>query len=169
MLFFGALATAAALAGGGGAIAACSSSSEDTATSMPAGGRDAALDAVIADGETRDLDAAPEVTAAECLAKCKTLHPSAVSKYDAIDTCWTQSCKGPCIDSSGMFDAGADAGEGGSGNANDGGTNLCGTPVASAVDRACDDCTEALCCPAWKGCYDDADCLDYNRCVNACP
>lgn len=151
------------------AVSACSSSEDEDTPSADASADAVFTDAVVADGETRDPDSAAPETAAECFARCQAAHPGAVARYDAIDVCWDKSCKGPCLDLTGEFDAGGAPGDGGPRGENDGGTNLCGTIVSSAVDRACDDCTETFCCPSWKGCYDDADCLDYNRCVNTCP
>ena len=167
-----ALSAAAALlfAGGAGfAISACSSSSTDAGATTEAGA-DATTDARIkVDSATPEEDAAVPETSEQCLARCGKEYPASVAKYDAVDSCWAASCNDSCVAQNGMFDAG-DAGDAGDGGVvNDGGTDLCGTMVSSGVDRACDDCTTQFCCPSWKGCYDDQDCLDYNTCVNDCP
>lgn len=154
--------------GAGVTISACSSSTESTTTTTADdGGADAPRDRSLGDTAPEPTDSATKETTEQCVARCGKMHPTAVAKYDAVDTCWAASCKGPCVDGDGMYDAGPNAPEGGTGN--DGGTNLCGTMISSGVDRACDDCTEAACCPAWKGCYDNDDCLDYNTCVGECP
>ena len=168
-----ALSAAAALlvaAGAGFAISACSSSTDGGTTAAEAGA-DATADARIkVDAAPTDEDAAVPETSEQCLARCGKEHPASVAKYNAVDTCWAASCNASCVVQNGMFDAGDDGGDAGdAGLVNDGGTNLCGTEVSSGVDRACDDCTTAFCCPSWKGCYDDADCLEYNGCVNDCP
>jgi hypothetical protein len=155
--------------GAGFAISACSSSSTDASAPATEAGADATPDARIkVDSSTPDEDAAVPETSEQCLARCGKEHPSSVAKYDAVDTCWAASCNASCVAQNGMFDGGVEGGADGGGD-NDGGTNLCGTEVSSGVDKACDDCTEQFCCPSWKGCYDDADCLDYNSCVNDCP
>lgn len=168
-----ALSVAAALllaCGAGFGISACSSSSTDAGTPVAEAGVDATTDARIkVDATTPDEDAAVPETSEQCLARCGKEHPAAVAKYDAVDTCWAASCNASCVVQNGMFDAGDVDGGFDAGGVNDGGTNLCGTEVSSGVDQACDDCTTAFCCPSWKGCYDDADCLDYNGCVNDCP
>ena len=145
----GPFASLAVLACGGGlSIAACSSSAEPLprSTSPDSG-----------------ADAAAKVEA--CFAKCEKDHPSSLSRYDAIDECWEKSCKGPCIDQSGSFDAG-EAGTGA--KVNDGGAPLCATDTPSFTDKACDDCIEARCCPSWKGCYEDTDCRAFDNCIIDC-
>lgn len=157
-----------ALAGVGAAVtvSACSSSSDATGDGDD-GGTDAPRDRSVGDTAVEPVDSATPETTDQCFARCAKEHPAAVAKYDAIDTCWAASCQGPCVDEDGTYDAGPDAAEGGTGN--DGGTSLCGTEISSGIDRACDDCTEAACCPSWKACYDNDDCLDYNDCVGNCP
>jgi hypothetical protein len=158
--------------GAGVGISACSSST-DAGTPAAEGGADSGVDSsrIKVDAAPPPVeDAAVAETPEQCLARCDKTFPTSVPKYDAIDTCWAANCKPSCVDQNGMFDAGdVDGGFDGGGAVNDGGTNLCGTEVVSGVDRACDDCTTAYCCPAWQGCYADKDCLDYNTCVNDCP
>ena len=163
------VAVALLLAGGAGfAISACSSTTEAGGTAAAEAGADAAPDARMkVDSSTGDDDAAVPETNAQCLARCAKEHPASVTKYNAVDTCWGASCKPSCVDQTGEFDGGAEGGT--DGGVNDGGTNLCGTKVSSGVDKACDDCTEQFCCPAWKGCYNDTDCLAYNSCLSDCP
>jgi hypothetical protein len=163
-------AAAVLLAGGAGfAISACSSTT--TAAPDTEAGVDAGNDArTKVDGSKPvDTDSAVPETGPECLKRCATEHPASVAKYDAVDTCWAASCNASCVAQNGMFDAGGIDGGFDAGGVNDGGTDLCGTMVSSGVDMACDDCTTAFCCPAWKGCYNDQDCLAYNTCVNDCP
>jgi hypothetical protein len=170
--FAASAAAALLLAGGAGfAISACSSSSTDAGPAAATeAGTDAGTDArTKVDAATPDTDSAVPETSAQCLARCGTEHPASVAKYNAVDTCWAASCNASCVAQNGMFDAGGIDGGFDAGGVNDGGTDLCGTMVSSGVDMACDDCTTAFCCPAWKGCYDDQDCLAYNTCVNDCP
>jgi hypothetical protein len=169
-----ALSVAAALlfaSSAGFAISACSSSSTGAGDTATEGGTDASTDGRIkVDSSVPvDTDSSVPETSEQCLARCGTEHPGSAPKYDAVDTCWAASCKSSCVDGTGMFDAGGIDGGFDAGGVNDGGTNLCGTEVSSGVDMACDDCTTAFCCPQWKGCYDNQDCLDYNDCVNDCP
>lgn len=146
------------------AISACSSSTTDTGTG-DGGGSDAAPDTrkLVEGGE--DPDSGTKLTPAQCEAKCKTDHPNAAPKEDAIDKCWTDNCTAPCIDQSGGFDAGDD---GGADAAVDAGGMLCGTEVSSGVDETCDKCTEAFCCTSWKGCFNDPDCTAYDTCIGDC-
>jgi hypothetical protein len=139
-----------ALLSGGGAfgIAACSSSTDPPAVPR--------ADARAADSG----DAEAQIEA--CLMKCEKDHPASLPKFDAIDMCWEKSCKGPCIDATGSFDAGATT------KVNDGGGPICGTDTPSFTDKACDDCIEAFCCPSWKGCYEDTDCRAFDECIIDC-
>jgi hypothetical protein len=176
-LFF-AFGSLALLAGASGvAISACSSD-ETSGTAATEGGTDASTDRKGVDSApTPTEDAKPQETSSECIARCGKEHPSSVAKYNSVDTCWAASCQGPCVDQNGMFnpnpgDAGdaGDAGrEAGSGKVHDGGTDLCTSTYSSAVDKACDDCTEAFCCAEWDSCYKDTDCQAYNDCLADCP
>lgn len=164
---FSALAlSAAAFAGAAFAFTACSSS-EDPATPTAEAGVEAGGDAKPAPDANTGTDSATKPTFEQCVDQCFKDHPSSKAKYDAVDTCWAASCKGPCVDENGMFDAGAEAGTPDAGG-NDGGNGLCGTEIASGIDKACDDCTEANCCTAWEGCYKDKDCLELNDCIGTC-
>lgn len=151
----------------GSAFVACSS--ETTVTEAPA---DAGSDATKPSTPKGDAgggggdDAGGTQTLEECLAACETKHAAGLAKDKAIDTCWAQSCQGPCIDGDGMFDGGtgADAGD----DAGDGGAGQCKNGVETG-DDACNACTSAFCCGAWDGCFDDQDCADLNDCRSACP
>jgi len=171
-----------AVTGGGLAMGACSSET-GPADGPTEAGPDASTDArkiVEAAPPEPEEDAATEPTVEQCVAACKAADPTAAMKYDAVDVCWAAKCKGPCVDGTGMFDAGdagddADAGDPDAGDAgdggptrNDGGTDLCTGTYSSGTDKACDDCTEAFCCPAWDGCYNNPDCQEYNDCVGNC-
>jgi hypothetical protein len=160
-LFF-AIASAAVIACGS-PIAFTACTSEDSG----AGGSDASTDKRKVDAaEAGVADSAPQ-TPAQCEAACGIKFASSVPKYDAVDTCWAANCQAECVDlTAGTYDAGADSGPISPGN--DGGNGLCGTPIASHLDKACDDCTEANCCPAWTGCYGDKNCVDYNSCIGSC-
>lgn len=159
------VALAAASATG---FAACSSS-DTTGTASTDAGSDATRPSTPkSDGGG---DAGGEPTRDECIAACESKHAAGLAKDKAIDTCWSQSCKGPCIDGNGMFDAGIpDAGDdaGDAAAAGDGGAGQCKNGVETG-DDACNDCTSAFCCGAWDGCFDDQDCAALNECRSACP
>lgn len=158
-----------AVTASGLAISACSS---DTAPGDPVaeGGVDAGADT------RKVVEASPEppaedsgvLTPEQCEAKCKADMPAAAAKYEAVDVCWAAKCKGPCVDGTGVFDAGEAGTDAGDGGTNDGGTDLCATTYSSGSDQACDDCTEAFCCPSWDGCFNDDSCKAYNECVGDC-
>lgn len=152
------------------AIGACSSSSENTGV----GGSDAAQDAPVADAPRR-LDASEELDSskpskAQCRARCRADHPNAIPKEDAIDRCWAERCAGPCVDQNSDFDGGGDPGDGGAdaGGGDAAGGGVCGTADPSGISAACDRCTDARCCDAWKACFDDSDCAAYDYCYGAC-
>ncbi len=145
------------------AISACSSNSEDGGGGGDAGGNDATNEQHPAP-EAGELPDSSKLTLAQCKAKCAPDHPTAVAKEDAIDKCWADNCTGPCIDQSGGFDGG----DGGGGGDGDGGGVLCGTSVPSGIDTTCDQCTQAFCCTAWQGCFNDPDCTAYDTCVSKC-
>lgn len=162
------VALAAASATG---FAACSSS-DTTGTASTDAGSDATRPSTPkSDGGGGGGDAGGEPTRDECIAACESKHAAGLAKDKAIDTCWSQSCKGPCIDGNGMFDAGIpDAGDdaGDAAAAGDGGAGQCKNGVETG-DDACNDCTSAFCCGAWDGCFDDQDCAALNECRSACP
>jgi hypothetical protein len=167
--FIVALFSASLLAVSGSlAISACSSST-DSGAGTTDGGTDAQPDArqIVDAGAPEDSATTP--TQAQCLAKCKTDFPGASAKEDAIDQCWTDNCDDPCFNVSGAFDGGTDGGA-----AVDAGGMLCGTEVTSGVgmspaeEDACNRCTEAFCCTAWKGCFGDPDCTAYDSCLGDC-
>lgn len=147
-------------------FAACSS--ETTVVEASDAGNDAAKPSTPKSDAGGGSDAGGTETRDECLAACETKHAAGLTKDKAIDTCWAQSCKAPCIDGTGTFDAGTvdagdDAGDGG-----DAGAGQCKNGVETG-DQACNDCTSAFCCGAWDGCFDDQDCADLNDCRSACP
>ncbi len=163
------LALGTLLASGAGfAISACSSSTTDA----PAAGADASLD-VARDTNRPGIDAAPDPTVDssvpqtldECLAVCNTAHAGSTAKESAIDTCWNANCKGPCLDDPAT---GFDAGEAGVPDAGPDASPVCGTGVTSGVSQDCDNCSEANCCPAWTGCFNDTDCADLDSCLGDC-
>jgi hypothetical protein len=164
--FFLSVTAALLLAGGSGfAITACSSSSTDAGATPDPATAEAGPDARIkVEAGPEEQDSAGPLTPEQCVEACNTMHPSSVAKETAIDTCWTASCKGPCLDDPPTaYDAGhADGGDAGA-DASD----LCGTGVNS-VTVDCDNCTQANCCPAWKGCFDDQDCSDLDDCIAKC-
>ena len=168
--YFVMFAAALAAGAGGAAISACSSSTTANAPGTD-GGSDAPADhrVVPFDSGPDNTDSAVPETTAQCKARCYKEHAASKAIYDAVDTCWAASCKAQCIDQTGApFDAGADASDAAMG-LNDGGTPLCSTPESSGIDKPCDDCTEQNCCPSWKGCYNNADCVALQDCFNACP
>jgi hypothetical protein len=173
-LFLAVGTLAFAVTASGLAIGACSSetSSGDGATEA---GVDAATDTrkVIEASPTPPDEDSGVLTPEQCEAKCKADMPAAAALYEGVDVCWAAKCKGPCVDGTGMFDAGdagddADAGDGGDAAPNDGNTELCTSTYSSGTDKACDDCTEAFCCPAWDGCFNNQSCKDYNDCIGDC-
>lgn len=144
-------------------IAACSS---DTTTTSDPGDAAPEASSKIDSGSSSSSGSSGQTeggTATDCETKCFQDHPTGEMRYDAIDVCWEAKCKGPCVDSSGMFDAGADAGDAGDGAV------LCGTEVTSGVDMACDQCTDAFCCAEWQGCFKNDDCIALNDCLSECP
>lgn len=141
-------------------------SSETTVTEVDAG--DAGADASNEPdriGPAEDTGA--PLTEEQCLAACEAKHPAGLPKDQAIDTCWEQKCKGPCVDDTGVFDAGAREAGADGGDAGDGGAGTCKNEVSTGGD-ACDECTEASCCAEWDGCFDDAACAALNECRSAC-
>lgn len=69
----------------------------------------------------------------------------------------------------GGFDGGASSDGGDAGDdAGTAGPPLCGTGVTTDSPD-CDRCTEAFCCAAWTGCFDDQDCSDLDDCLASCP
>lgn len=160
-LFFMVACAGLAASSGAFAVSACSSSTAEGT----ADGGDAATDGRrVVDGGGDPDSMTPE----QCVAQCAIDHPSGMTKYNAIDTCWAANCQAPCVDQSGGFDAG-DAGDaGGADSGVDAGGVVCGTDVSSGVDTTCDRCTEAFCCTAWKGCFGDTDCTAYNKCLGIC-
>lgn len=159
------LAVGTLLASGAGfAISACSSSTTET----PAAG-DAAADVVARDSfrpPTPDAGPDPVVeagqTQAQCIAACNAAHPASVAKEDAIGTCWSASCKGPCVDDP---PTAFDAGEAGLPEA--GANPVCGTG-ATTFSTDCDNCTTANCCTSWAGCFNDTDCSALDDCLGKC-
>jgi len=151
-------------AGAGVAISACSSST----TEAPAAGTDAAADVIARDTNRPPVDAGPEPdaeagqTADQCIAACNAAHPNSVAKETAIGTCWDTNCKGPCEDTPAT---GFDAGEAGLPDA--GPMPLCGTGATTGA-ADCDNCTTALCCPSWSGCFADTDCSALDDCLGTC-
>lgn len=151
------------------AISACSSSTDSGAAAD--GGSDAQIDVrkVVDTGSPEDTGPGT-LTQAQCEAKCKTDFPGASAKEDAIDTCWSEHCDDPCHNGSGTFDGGTDGG----GAEIDAGGMLCGTAITTgagmtpAEEAACNRCTEAFCCTAWKGCFGDKDCTAYDSCLGDC-
>lgn len=143
------------------AMPACSSSSETVVS-----GGDASADAPkdTSSGETSVEDAHTQ-TFDECAEECRQAHPSGAAKDDAIDSCWEAKCDDPC------FGSGASIPDGGypdAGVGTDGG--MCQNDVDfEPPDPTCSACTQAYCCAAWDGCFNDDDCLALNDCYNACP
>jgi hypothetical protein len=165
-LFFAVASAAVITCGGAFAFTACSSTTTTAGDAADAATGDAATDArkVV---DAADVDSGTPQTPAQCEAACAVTFATSVPKYDAVDTCWAASCQAQCVDQTGGgYDAGADGGTISPGN--DGGNGLCGTPISSGVDKGCDDCTEANCCPSWTGCYGDKNCIDYNSCIGNC-
>ncbi|MBX3192107.1 MAG: hypothetical protein KF819_34270 [Labilithrix sp.] len=158
-LFIALFASALVTVGGAVSFMGCSSSGTDD-TGVPEGGADAPADRKVVEAAPTE-DSGPKL---ECEAQCFADHPTAKAKYEAVDTCWETNCEGPCYDETGIFDGGVEGGA-----VHDGGNGLCQTEIASGVDRACDECTEAFCCSSWKGCYEDDDCLELNDCIANCP
>jgi hypothetical protein len=107
----------------------------------------------------------PPPTEEECIADCRTKHSAGAAKDKLIEDCWETKCKGPCIDETGVFDAGADGGD--AGDAGDGGGPACKNPVETD-DTSCDLCTKVNCCASWDGCFDDQDCSALNECIGDC-
>lgn len=162
--FFLSIAAALVCAGGSSlAISACSSSTDAGTTGADEAGTDAAPDSRIKveAGPVDEPDSAMPQTEEQCIDACNKAHPNSVAKETAIDTCWTASCKGPCVDDPPTAYDGGDAGD--AGDASD----LCGTGVNS-FSADCDNCTQANCCPSWKGCFDDQDCSDLDDCIGKC-
>jgi hypothetical protein len=151
-------------AGAGVAISACSSSTADVRFDV----NDAAFDVARDTNRPPTFDAAPEPdaeagqTQQQCLDACNAKHMASVAKEDAIGTCWDTNCKGPCEDTPAT---GFDAGEAGLPEA--GANPLCGTGAATG-STDCDNCTTALCCPAWSGCFADTDCSALDDCLGTC-
>ena len=155
-------------AGGAGfSISACSSSSDAVATADAA--TDATTDArVKVDGGKPDEGDSSTQTPAQCVAACNAAASAgAKAKYGAIDTCWAASCQGPCVDDPPTpFDAGvSDGGDGGDGGVD--ASDLCGTNLTTG-DMNCDNCTQARCCDAWGGCFNDTDCSALDKCIGTC-
>ena len=163
------LAAGTLLASGAGfAISACSSSTTDVATAADASGDVVARDSFRPPPPDQDSEVpTPDAgeTLDQCLAKCNTAHPNSTAKETAIDTCWMSSCQGPCIDDP---PTAFDAGEAGIPDAGPDAMPACGTGVTSGVSVDCDNCTEANCCAAWTGCFNDTDCSDLDQCIGAC-
>jgi len=154
-----ALASAGLVASSGAfAVSACSSST----VGSDVGGGDAAAEARAVVEAGAEPDSSTKPTPEQCEANCKAAHPGAAPKLAAIDTCWAANCKPSCVDDTGGFDAGADADA-----AVDAGDLLCGTEYSSG-DDTCDQCTAALCCPSWGGCFSDPDCTAYDTCIGDC-
>lgn len=112
-------------------------------------------------------------TTEQCVAACEAKYAAGLTKDKAIDQCWAQSCKGPCVDGTGMFDGGvSDGGDAGAmddaGDGGDGGGASCQNGVETG-DPACNACTAAFCCGAWDGCFQDKDCAALNDCRSNCP
>jgi hypothetical protein len=144
-----------------GLCAAFAGCTTETTTTSNNGTADAAPDRATPreGGGPSEEDAGQTPTEEECLAKCEETHAAGLAKDRAIDQCWETSCKGPCVDGNGGFDAGAaDAGDGGL---------QCGNPVDTG-DVACDTCTSTHCCGVWDGCFNDPGCTDLNTCRNEC-
>lgn len=157
------------LVAGAAGVAFVACSSETTVVEATDAGGDASKPSPPkndAGGGTTDAGAEP--TREECLAACETKHAAGLAKDKAIDTCWEQSCKGPCVDGNGMFDGGIPDGGDDAGDAGDAGAGQCKNGVETG-DDACNACTGAFCCGAWDGCFDDQDCADLNDCRSACP
>ncbi len=162
ILLFSGLAGISALG-----FAACTS--ETIVTEAPDAGSDASKPSTPkSDAGSSGGDSGGTETWEECIAACETKHAAGLAKDKAIDTCWAQSCQGPCIDGNGVFDAGIPDGGDAGDDAGDGGAGQCKNGVETG-DDACNDCTAAFCCGAWDGCFDDQDCADLNDCRSACP
>ncbi len=148
------------------AFTACSS---DTTVVAGDGGSDAGsggdvkqIDSFVPPAE----DSGKKPTPAECENECFKTFATSKPAYDAVDTCWTNKCKGPCVDGTGGFDGGAS--EGGAPDAGDAGAQgICGTDYGSD-DVDCDNCTTANCCTEWKGCYGDTKCQGLDKCIGDC-
>ena len=136
---------------------ACSSSTEGSSSGSPQSDaailEDAQIIPVIKDSGKQD--AAPTETVEECQLKCTKTHAAGYAKDQAIETCWSAKCAGPCIGEP----------DGGTTPSSDGGT--CKNEV-DTTDPDCDACTHAACCAEWDGCFDDADCTAYQDCYFNC-
>ena len=141
------------------AMPACSSTTETTVS------RDATTDEPKDTSVDTSLEDVHQQTAEECAEECRKAHPTGAAKDDAIDSCWEANCNDPC------FGTGATIPDGGypdAGVGTDGG--MCQNEVEfDPPDPTCSACTQAYCCAAWDGCFNDDDCLALNDCYNACP
>ncbi|WP_146647525.1 hypothetical protein [Labilithrix luteola] len=148
------------------AIAAFVGCSSDNPGSDTAAAEDSGTDAPLPPATPRPdppraTDSGADPTLDGCLAACDTAHPAGLVKDEAIDTCWSDNCQGPCIDATGPFDGGT------SDDAGDAGPLACKNDVSTG-GTACTRCTEAFCCAPWDACFDDADCSGLNACRAAC-
>jgi hypothetical protein len=164
-----ALSGAAIFLGASAVAAGCTTTTEEIQAAD--GGGDGAADGKAkfdsAPQPVEDADP-PKKSEAECIADCEKTHATGLTKDKAIDTCWAAKCKGPCVDDTGVFDAGADAAKDAGGDAGgDGGAGKCTNDVETG-DPACNGCTSVNCCPEWDGCFNDKDCSDLNDCRNTC-
>ena len=153
--------------GAGFAISACSSSTTDAPAAADASGDVVARDTFRPPPPDMDSDVPMEAgqTLDECLAVCNNAHPKSTAKETAIDNCWTDHCKGPCLDDPATA---FDAGEAGIPDAGPDAMPICGTGVTSGVSADCDNCNEVNCCAAWTGCFNDMDCSDLDDCLGKC-
>lgn len=153
---------AVALALAATAFVGCSSdeSGGETAAAEDSGADSTDTPATPRPDPPRANDSGADPTLDECLAACDTEHAAGLTKDQAVDACWSANCQGPCIDATGAFDGGTDAGD-------DAGASVCRNDVATG-GTSCDSCTKTFCCAEWDGCFDDQDCSALNACRAAC-
>ncbi len=160
-----ALSGVALILGGSAVGSGCTTTTEEiqAADGGGEGGGDAKPKFDSAPPEEEEDSGPGEQTEEECLAECEKKHAAGLTKDKAIDTCWETKCKGPCVDDTQVFDAGAGDG----GDAGDAGGAKCSNDVETG-EEACNKCTSTFCCAEWDGCFDDQDCSDLNDCRNNC-
>ena len=123
----------------------------------PAGPGDAGSDGSRPDAN-RPAPTEPDARPKTCREQCEEAHPTGLPKDEAVNSCWETHCNVPCIEQL-PGDGGID------GAAPDGAA--CESPVVT-VSVACDECTNAFCCGAWDGCFQEPECAALNACYQQC-